>query len=117
MGILTPAQQIQETLLRKNSLKLIEVGDENQDLKVEIKKLGSILPGMMLLVLSREEPKFPLIPIAEAEVTRVTAQFTEKGKRIPIADLKIREGTASSLVKIEDFVVTPATYQAAILQN
>lgn len=117
VGILTPAQQIQETSLRKNSLKLIEVSDENQNLKVEIKKLGSIQPGMMLIVLSREEPKFPLIPIAETEVTRVTAQFTEKGKRIAIADLKIREGTASGLVKIEDFVVTPATYQAAILQS
>lgn len=117
VGLLTPAAQIEETVLRKNRLKLIKVSENNQNLKIEISKPGSIQPGMLLLIMGRDDPKFPLIPIAETEVTRVTAQFTEKGKRIAIADLNIREGSASGQIKIEDFAVTPANYDAAITQG
>lgn len=117
VGFLTPASQIEETSLRKNKLKLIKLGEENQKLQIEIKKLGSIQPGMLLLIMGRDQPKFPLIPIAETEVKRVTAKFTEAGKRIAIADLQIREGSASRLVTLEDFAITPANYQAAIMQG
>lgn len=117
VGFLTPASQIEETSLRKNKLKLIKIGEENQKLQIEIKKLGSIQPGMLLLIMGRDQPKFPLIPIAETEVKRVTAKFTEAGKRIAIADLQIREGSASRLVTLEDFAITPANYQAAIMQG
>ncbi|QDT96343.1 GntP family permease [Gimesia aquarii] len=117
VGFLTPASQIEETSLRKNKLKLIEVDGENQRLQIEINKLGSIQPGMLLLIMGRDQPKFPLIPIAETEVKRVTAKFTETGKRIAIADLQIREGSASRLIKLDDFAITPANYQAAIMQG
>ncbi|QDU07617.1 GntP family permease [Gimesia aquarii] len=117
VGFLTPASQIEETSLRKNKLKLIEVDEENQKLQIEITKLGSIQPGMLLLIMGRDQPKFPLIPIAETEVKRVTAKFTETGKRIAIADLQIREGSASRLIKLDDFAITPTNYQAAIMQG
>lgn len=117
VGFLTPASQIEETSLRKNKLNLIEVDEENQRLQIEINKLGSIQPGMLLLIMGRDQPKFPLIPIAETEVKRVTAKFTETGKRIAIADLQIREGSASRLIKLDDFAITPANYQAAIMQG
>ncbi len=117
VGVLTPASQIEETSLRKNKLKLIEVGEDNHNIQIEINKLGSIQPGMLLLIMGRDQPKFPLIPIAETEVKRVTAKFTEAGKRIAIADLRIREGSASRLVQLDDFAITPANYQAAIIQG
>ncbi|MCA9019940.1 MAG: GntP family permease, partial [Planctomycetaceae bacterium] len=64
-----------------------------------------------------EQPRFPLIPIAQAEVQRVTAQFTKDNKRISIADLIIRDDSASRAIRLDDFAITPTHYNAAIAEG
>ena len=117
VGVLTPAQQIEETALRKNRLKIIEVSKDNRQIVVEVDKAGTIQPGMMLLILGTNQPEFPLIPIAETEVQRVTAKFAEGSKRIIIADLSVRDDSASRQIRLQDFAITPSNYQAAIAQG
>jgi gluconate:H+ symporter, GntP family len=117
VGVLTPAQQIEETALRKNKLKIIEVSEDNRKVVIEVEKAGMIQPGMLLLILGTEEPDFPLIPVAEMGVERVTAKFTEGSKRMMIADLSVRDDSASRQIRLNDFAITPANYQAAIMEG
>ena len=114
VGVLTPVQQIEETALRKNSFKIIEVGEDNRSLVVQVDKKGSLQTGMMLMIMGTEQPRFPLIPIAQTEVQRVTAQFNEDNKRISIAELSVRDDSASRPIRLDDFAITPTHYNAAI---
>lgn len=114
VGVLTPTQQIEETVLRKNKFKIIEVTPGNQQIKIEIEKAGSLQPGMLLMIMGTEQPRFPLIPIAETEVARVTAQFNKDEKRIMVGELTVRDDSASRQIRLDDFAITPANYQAAI---
>ncbi|MCH9655154.1 MAG: GntP family permease [Planctomycetes bacterium] len=117
VGVLTPAQQIEETALRKNRLKIIEVSEDNRKIVAEVNKAGTIQPGMMLLILGTEDPKLPLITIAETEVERVTAKFTEGNKKRIIAELSVSDDSAIRQIRLNDFAVTPSNYQAAIIQG
>ena len=117
VGVLTPVQQIEETALRKNSFKIIEVGEDNRSLVVQVDKKGSLQTGMMLMIMGTEQPRFPLIPIAQTEVQRVTAQFNEDNKRISIAELNVRDDSASRLIRLDDFAITPTHYNAAIAEG
>jgi len=117
VGVLTPVQQIEETALRKNSFKIIEVGEDNRSLVVQVDKKGSLQTGMMLMIMGTEQPRFPLIPIAQTEVQRVTAQFNEDNKRISIAELSVRDDSASRPIRLDDFAITPTHYNAAIAEG
>ena len=117
VGVLTPVQQIEETALRKNSFKIIEVSEDNRSLVVQVDKKGSLQTGMMLMIMGTEQPRFPLIPIAQTEVQRVTAQFNEDNKRISIAELNVRDDSASRLIRLDDFAITPTHYNAAIAEG
>lgn len=114
VGVLTPAQQIEETALRKNKFKILEVTPDNQKIVIEIEKAGMLQPGMLLMIMGSEQPRFPLIPIAETEVARVTSEFTKDSQRMIIADLKVRDDSASREIRLDDFAITPANYKAAI---
>jgi GntP family gluconate:H+ symporter len=114
VGVLTPAQQIEETALRKNKFKILEVTPDNQKIVIEIEKAGMLQPGMLLMIMGGEQPGFPLIPIAETEVARVTSEFTKDSQRMIIADLKVRDDSASREIRLDDFAITPANYKAAI---
>lgn len=117
VGVLTPTQQIEETALRKNRLKLIEVSEDNRKIVAELNKAGTIQPGMMLLILGTNDPKLPLVTIAETEVERVTAKFTEGSKKQIIAELSVKDDSAIRKLRLDDFAITPANYQAAIKQG
>ncbi len=117
VGVLTPVQQIEETALRKNSFKIIEVGEDNRSLVVQVDKKGSLQTGMMLMIMGTEQPRFPLIPIAQTEVQRVTAQFNEDNKRISIAELNVRDDSASRPIRLDDFAITPTHYNVAIAEG
>ncbi|MFK7776812.1 MAG: GntP family permease [Gimesia sp.] len=117
VGVLTPAQQIEETALRKKRIKIIEVSEDNRKIIAEVNKAGTIQPGMMLLILGTDDPKLPLVPIAQMEVQRVTAKFTEGGKKMIIADLSVRDDSASRQIRMDDFAITPSNYQAAIMEG
>lgn len=117
VGVLTPVQQIEETALRKNSFKIIEVSEDNRSLVVQVDKKGSLQTGMMLMIMGTEQPRFPLIPIAQTEVQRVTAQFNEDNKRISIAELNVRDDSASRPIRLDDFAITPTHYNAAIAEG
>ncbi len=117
VGVLTPVQQIEETALRKNSFKIIEVSEDNRSLVVQVDKKGSLQTGMMLMIMGTEQPRFPLIPIAQTEVQRVTVQFNEDNKRISIAELNVRDDSASRLIRLDDFAITPTHYNAAIAEG
>lgn len=117
VGVLTPVQQIEETALRKNSFKIIEVSKDNRSLVVQVDKKGSLQPGMMLMIMGTEQPHFPLISIAQTEVQRVTAQFNKDNKRISIAELSVRDDSASRPIRLDDFAITPTHYNAAIAEG
>ncbi|WP_339683733.1 GntP family permease [Gimesia maris] len=117
VGVLTPVQQLEETALRKNSFKIIEVGEDNRSLVVQVDKKGSLQTGMMLMIMGTEQPRFPLIPIAQTEVQRVTAQFNEDNKRISIAELSVRDDSASRPIRLDDFAITPTHYNVAIAEG
>lgn len=117
VGVLTPTQQIEETALRKNRLKLIEVSEDNRKIVAELNKAGTIQPGMMLMILGTDNPKLPLVTIAETEVERVTAKFTEGSKKQIIAELSVKDDSAIRKLRLDDFAITPANYQAAIKQG
>ncbi|WP_417379276.1 GntP family permease [Gimesia sp.] len=117
VGVLTPVQQIEETALRKSSFKIIDVGEDNRSLAVQIEKAGSLQPGMMLMIMGTEQPHFPLIPIAQTEVERVTAKFTEGSKRMIIAELSVRDDSPIRSIRLDDFAITPTHYNAAIAEG
>lgn len=117
VGVLTPVQQIEETALRKSSFKIIDVGEDNRSLAVQIDKAGSLQPGMMLMIMGTEQPHFPLIPIAQTEVERVTAKFTEGSKRMIIAELSVRDDSPIRSIRLDDFAITPTHYNAAIAEG
>ncbi|QDT92734.1 GntP family permease [Gimesia algae] len=117
VGVLTPVQQIEETALRKSSFKILEVSEDNRSLVIQIDKKGSLQPGMMLLIMGTEQPRFPLIPIAQTEVQRVTARFSQDNKRIIIAELSVRDDSASRPIRLDDFAITPTHYNAAIAEG
>jgi len=59
VGVLTPVQQIEETALRKNSFKILEVSEDNRSVILQVEKTGSLQPGMMLMIMGTEQPRFP----------------------------------------------------------
>ena len=117
VGVLTPVQQIEETALRKNSFKILEVSEDNRSVILQVEKTGSLQPGMMLMIMGTEQPRFPLIPIAQTEVQRVTARFTQDNKRISIAQLSVRDDSASRPIRLDDFAITPTHYNSAIAEG